>query len=421
MKKSLFLLSSLLFTALCFAQSRQTVAVYTTDASELNIASFVGDFVVNAIVKQGEYSAVERSSLFRSQLASEHAFERSGEVDDKQIAELGKNSGAAYVCVVKIDVAMNKHFVTSRFVNTTTSVVDASARPIFFDSNDITSLEESCKGIVESMLGRPSGAPPRGGSSSSSPSYDGNQSQTYIENTWGINMKFVWVEGGSFLMGCTSEQGGACESDEQNVRRVNVDGFYIGQFEVTQSQWEKVMGTSIYQQRNKANPQWDLKGTGPDYPMYYVSWEEANEFCRILSQQTGKTFMLPTEAQWEYAARGGNKSEGTKYAGSNVIDVVAWYTDNSGGSTHAVGTRRANALGIYDMSGNVWEWCKDWYGSNYANYDTNNPQGPSSGSNRVLRGGSWGYSASNCRVSDRGSRSPGYRNYAPGFRVVLVP
>ena len=155
--------------------------------------------------------------------------------------------------------------------------------------------------------------------------------------------------------------------------------------------------------------------------MYYVSWEEAMEFCRLLSNKTGKTYTLPTEAQWEYAARGGKKAEGTKYAGSNMIDAVAWCTDNSGSSTHPCGTKRANALGIYDMSGNVWEWCKDWYSSSYTSYDTNNPNGPSSGSSRVDRGGGWDGDAAYCRVAYRDSYSPGDRHYGLGFRVVLLP
>jgi formylglycine-generating enzyme required for sulfatase activity len=231
-------------------------------------------------------------------------------------------------------------------------------------------------------------------------------------------MKMIWVEGGEFMMGCTSEQSD-CDEDEQNVRRVTVDGFYIGMLEVTQSQWEKVMGTSVYQQKSKANGN-STYGVGPDYPMYYVSWDEVTEFCRLLSNKTGKIYTLPTEAQWEYAARGGKKADGTKYAGSNMIDAVAWYTDNSGSSTHPCGTKRANALGIYDMSGNVWEWCKDWYSSSYISYDTNNPTGASSGSHRVNRGGSWGSSATICRVADRNYYSPGSRYYILGFRVVLL-
>ena len=246
-----------------------------------------------------------------------------------------------------------------------------------------------------------------------------NLRRDFTETAYGINMKMIWVEGGDFLMGCTSEQSD-CYDDEQNVRRVTVDGFYIGMLEVTQSQWEKVMGTSVYQQRDKADTSWPMRGVGSDNPMYYVSWEEATEFCRLLSNKTGKTYTLPTEAQWEYAARGGKKNEGTKYAGSNSIDAVAWYRYNSGESTHPCGTKRANALGIYDMSGNVWEWCKDWY-SSYMSYDTNNPTGPSSGSYRVYRGGSWYDGAGYCRVTNRNHYSPGNRGYNLGFRVVCIP
>jgi formylglycine-generating enzyme required for sulfatase activity len=252
---------------------------------------------------------------------------------------------------------------------------------------------------------------------SSSGGYGRNQD--FTETAWGINMKMIWVEGGDFLMGCTSEQGGACESDEQNVRRVTVDGYYIGMLEVTQEQWEKVVGTNIYQQKSKAGGS-STYGVGPTYPMYYVSWEEAMEICRLLSNKTGRTYTLPTEAQWEYAARGGKNPDGTKYSGSNMIDVVGWYTDNSGSSTHLCGTKRANSLGIYDMSGNVWEWCKDWYANSYVSYDTNNPTGPSSGSSRVFRGGSWYDSASSCRVANR-NFSPGIRSNFLGFRVVLLP
>ncbi len=247
------------------------------------------------------------------------------------------------------------------------------------------------------------------------------ESSNYTETAFGINMKMIWVDGGDFLMGCTSEQGNDCEDDEKNVRRVTVDGFYIGMLEVTQSQWEKVMGTSIYKQRNKAKSKVSMPGVGSDYPMYYVSWDEAMEFCRLLSNKTGKTYVLPTEAQWEFVARGGKKSDGKKYAGSSWIDAVAWYRENSSLSTHVCGSKRANALGIYDMSGNVWEWCKDWYTDSYMSYDTKNPTGPSSGNYRVCRGGSWWYDASNCRVANREWDAPLKRVNNLGFRVVCIP
>ena len=151
-----------------------------------------------------------------------------------------------------------------------------------------------------------------------------------------------------------------------------------------------------------------------------MSWNDCQNFIKKLNSLTGRTFRLPTEAEWEYAARGGNKSRHYKYSGSNNIFDVAWYDNNSGDRTHAVGTKSPNELGIYDMSGNVWEWCSDWYGTSSAGVQTN-PQGPSSGSNRVLRGGSWIGNAGGCRVSDRFSHGPGPSFHDYGLRLVLVP
>ena len=230
----------------------------------------------------------------------------------------------------------------------------------------------------------------------------------------------VYVSGGTFKMGATSEQGSDADSDEKPTHQVTVSSFYMGKYEVTQAQWEAVMGTTVRQQRDKADLSYSLYGIGGNYPIYYVSYNEAVEFCRKLSTLTGRTYRLPTEAEWEYAARGGNQSRGYKYSGSNDLSSVAWYGDNSNTTSHAVGTKQANELGLYDMSGNVWEWCSDWNGK-YSNSPQTNPKGPGSGSSRVNRGGSWGNDASSCRVSDRGSYPPSLRDYDLGFRVVLEP
>lgn len=245
--------------------------------------------------------------------------------------------------------------------------------------------------------------------------------QSYVEDAGcGLNMKMVYVEGGSFRMGATPEQGSDADSDESPVHTVRLDSYYMAECEVTQAQWEKIMGTTIYQQRDKANTQWPMRGVGDNNPMYYVSWEEAQAFCRELSAKTGKTYLLPTEAQWEYAARGGNKSKGYKYSGSYAIDAVAWYDSNSGSATHWVKQKRANELGLYDMSGNVWEWCSDWKGS-YSSSEQSNPTGAGSGQYRVLRGGGWSGDAGDCRVSDRDFNAPSYRSNCYGFRVVCLP
>ena len=244
--------------------------------------------------------------------------------------------------------------------------------------------------------------------------------------------EMVYVEGGTFTMGATSEQGtSAPYSDEYPTHQVTLSDFYIGKYEVTQQLWEYVMkysgtaadGTSM---SAYASDVWlgttpsSSYGVGNYYPAYYVSWEDiVNIFIPRLNKITGKTFRLPTEAEWEYAARGGNKSKGYKYSGSNTIGDVAWYYNNSS-LTHQVGTKSPNELGIYDMSGNVYEWCSDWYGS-YSSSSQTNPTGPTSGSYRVLRGGSWGTYAQNCRVSYRYSYAPDYRDDYNGFRLALCP
>ncbi len=224
----------------------------------------------------------------------------------------------------------------------------------------------------------------------------------------GVSFEMVYVEGGTFEMGATSEQGGDALSDEKPVHGVTLSDYYIGKYEVTQELWEAVMGY---------NPSY-LNGS--QNPVECVSWEECQEFISRLNSLMGRTFRLPTEAEWEYAARGGNQSRHYKYSGSNNIGDVAWYKDNSGDKTHPVGTKSPNELGIYDMSGNVWEWCSDWYGS-YSSGAQTNPQGPSSGSNRVFRGGCWDIYASYCRVSDRDCTHPCIYNRYGGLRLALVP
>ena len=211
--------------------------------------------------------------------------------------------------------------------------------------------------------------------------------------------EMVYVEGGSFEMG--SNDG---DSNEKPVHRVTVDDFYIGKYVVTQKELEAVMGN------NPSNFQ------GDNLPVEQVSWDDVQEFLQKLSTKTGKNYRLPTEAEWEYAARGGHKSSGNTYSGSNRIDNVAWYDGNSNSQTHTVGTKQPNELGIYDMTGNVWEWCSDWYGSYSSNAQTN-PQGSSSGSDRVLRGGSFTDDGGSCRGAYRSFNTPDDRYFDCGFRL----
>ena len=231
----------------------------------------------------------------------------------------------------------------------------------------------------------------------------------------GVSFTMIAVEGGTFNMGAQyidssgTNYDNDAVSDEKPVHSVTLSDYYIGETEVTQELWEAVMGS---------NP--SHFGGNPQRPVETVSWDDCQEFITKLNQLTGKNFRLPTEAEWEYAARGGNKSQGYKYSGSNTIGDVAWYDDNSNSRTHNVKTKSPNELGIYDMSGNVWEWCHDWYNSNYySNSPQTNPTGPSTGSYRVNRGGSWDDIAKFCRVSVRINYDPDGRFSNYGFRLAL--
>jgi len=217
-----------------------------------------------------------------------------------------------------------------------------------------------------------------------------------------LNHEMIFVEGGTFQMGSSSG-----ESDEKLVHSVTLSAFNIGKYEVTQAQWKVLMGS---------NPS-HFKDCD-DCPVEYVSWDEVQGFIRNLNALSSKNYRLPTEAEWEFSARGGKSSKGFTYSGSNDLNAVAWNADNSGSKTHAVGGKQANELGIYDMSGNACEWCCDSYGT-YNSYSETNPTGASSGQYSVLRGGSWIDFALNCRSATRNWNFPDYRDYSNGFRLVL--
>jgi formylglycine-generating enzyme required for sulfatase activity len=219
--------------------------------------------------------------------------------------------------------------------------------------------------------------------------------------------KFIRVKGGTFTMGCTGEQGSDCDDDEKPAHPVTLGDYYIGETEVTQAQWRAVMG-------NNPSSFTDCD----ECPVEKVSWNDVQDFIsKLNSRSGGARYRLPTEAEWEYAARGGSLSKGYKYAGSNSLDEVAWYDDNSGFKTHTVRMKKSNELGLYDMSGNVWEWCSDWEGS-YSPGSQTNPTGPNTGDYRVYRGGGWLNYAGRCRVSARFHDEPDYRGNNLGFRLA---
>jgi formylglycine-generating enzyme required for sulfatase activity len=256
-------------------------------------------------------------------------------------------------------------------------------------------------------------------------------SQTYAQSpktiTNSIGMKLVLIPKGTFMMGSPASEQGRDDDETQHEVTISED-YYLGVFEVTRGQYEKVMGTnpSYFQKRVIG------KSDSSMYPVEQVSWEDAVEFCKKLSElpeekKAGRVYRLPTEAEWEYACRAGSKaaySFGANYAwfgaNSKTLGDYAWFRENSGGQTHPVGEKKANAWGLYDMHGNVWEWCSDWYGE-YPKGSVSDPSGPSEGLSRVLRGGFLHDVAAGCRSAVRFRYGPTYWGYYYGFRVALSP
>lgn len=217
-------------------------------------------------------------------------------------------------------------------------------------------------------------------------------------------MKLAWIPAGNFLMGSTKG-----EPDEEPVHKVKLTkGFFMAQTEVTQAQYRAIMG------RNPSHFE------GDSLPVETVSWNDAVAFCKKLSRREGKTYRLPTEAEWEYACRAGTSTVFSFGDSESNVGDYAWHYSNSGWQSHPTGKKKANALGLYDMHGNVWEWCADWYGEDYYKQSpVLDPTGPARGDLRVLRGGSWCRNASFCRSANRDWYGPDHRNPSNGFRVVL--
>lgn len=295
-----------------------------------------------------------------------------------------------------VEMAQREAYATiSRTINN--AVIDAGER-----------VAAGCNGNVRKALaGSPQSNSGEGNIVTPSQSSSNSSQQNQIKEVQvnGVSFKMIYVAGGSFMMGATQEQTNY-ENNETPVHQVTLSDYYIAETEVTQELWCAVMGSNPSRfTRSSRNP------------VEMVSWHDCQSFIQRLNQLTGLRFRLPTEAEWEYAARGGNKSKGYKYSGSNRIDDVAWYDGNSGGVTHEVAKCYPNELGLYDMSGNVWEWCSDWFGS-YSSVAQVDPSGAGTGSFRMNRGGGWLSRAQDCRVSYRYSNTPDFRDYDLGLRLV---
>lgn len=252
--------------------------------------------------------------------------------------------------------------------------------------------------------------PPREKKATALPPVSGNSAinPSQAEIVRSIENNMLRIEGGTFTMGCQNENDTSCYYWEKPAHKVTLNTFYMARYPVTQKDWLAVVG----------DKPWFTKDC-PDCPVENVSWYDAQVFLSRLNQLTGKFYRLPTEAEWEYAARGGSKSKNYTFAGSNTLNVVGWHEGNSNRISHPVGGKQPNELGLYDMSGNVWQWCSDWFDDKYySKSPEENPQGPGRESYRSCRGGSWWSEEKDCRVTNRDRYPPDARDDDVGFRIA---
>ena len=354
-------------TARVEQQDLPKIAVYVTGNVGAAEKEALGTRILASLVNSGRYIAIERSNAFLAEIDKEHIKQRSGAIDDSQISELGKQFGVKFVCIAAINPVLGDFQVSARIVDVETAVVafiGESASPL----KTLEDLARVSDQVVKNMFSGQT-APTR----KSTPEYTAARPEEPRPSAQNIDMDMVFVQGGM-------------------MENVQINDLYICKYEITQKQWVQVMGN---------NPS---KFKGDDLPVEKVSWNDVQKFISKLNSITGKNYRLPSEEEWEYAARGGSKSNGYKYSGSDNIDEVAWYNKNSGRKTSFVGTKQPNELGIHDMSGNVWEWTNTGGGSAY-----------------VRCGGSWDDGAKGWRVSIRYFVNPNYKRNDLGFRLVLSP
>lgn len=351
------------------------------------------------------YTLVERTLI--DKVIDEQRFQR-GKLTESQMVRIGQLLNVSKVVVGQINIVMGQYNVDVRAINVETGTVAATAGDVFDKASSRTKMHTIAQSLAKKIAISPhSQSTPAAPKQTQQP----QKSQNHVSYTNGVlkvngvQYRMIKVEGGTFTMGATSEQGSDAWDNESPTHQVTISTYYIGSTEVIQALWEAVMGS---------NPS-HFKGN--NRPVEQVSYNDCKQFIEKLNKMTGKEFRLPTEAEWEYAARGGNQSHGYKYSGSDYLDDVAWFKQNSGSETNPVATKQPNELGIYDMSGNVCEWCSDSY-ADYTSNSQTNPRG-GSGNSRVVRGGRWDHSMRPCRVSSRGGSSPTISNYYMGFRLAL--
>ncbi|MDR2694626.1 MAG: formylglycine-generating enzyme family protein [Chitinispirillales bacterium] len=397
---------------------RQSVAVYMAGEERREILGaykILGGELARAIGESDKYLAVNRTDAILGVLGKEHIYQRSGAVMDEQIKDLGKQFGAQYICIAEVsEVKGGTYYLDVRLIDVVTAktVSSATAGSNLADINEMIRVAQEladaligAKGAARGAVSRQKsdgGAAPKPVITSGAPAI-----AEFTDPKTGMEM--VFVRGGTFTMGCSAEQGN-CQEHEKPAHRVTVSDFYISKYTVTQKQWEKVMGT---------NPSM-IKG---DFAAVEgITWDDAQEYLSRVKASTGRVYRLPTEAEWEYAARGGEKGKGYKFAGSDNINDVGWYSGNTPHlAVRKVGAKAPNELGLYDMCGNVFEWAQDWFAV-YPSRSQTDPLGPATGSYRILRGGSYFLDAPFCRVHTRLFIMPDMDPYPSiGLRLAMSP
>ena len=372
---------------------------------EQSLSRPLSDSVRREVVKSGKYKVMERGQM--DKILKEQAFQMTGCVAKECAVEAGQLLGAGKVIIGSLGLVGKTYYLSLSQVNVKTGETEAVEEEMCKCEAD--DLIASTKRAARRLMGEaePQAAVPTGGTGRASTVPPAPAGKTHRDPTTG--MEFVLIPAGQFLMGSPpSERNRGSAEGQHEV--VIIRPFYLGKYEVTQAQWRAVMGN---------NPSYFQNCE--DCPAEMASWNAVQEFLRRLNERAGITgYRLPTEAEWEYACRAGSQAAYSFGDDPRGLERFAWYEKNSGGKPHPVGQKRPNAWGLYDLHGNVWEWCQDWYGS-YPSGSLSDPTGPGSGQGRVLRGGSWGFDSWYSRCASRVGDGPGGFDLNVGFRVVLSP
>lgn len=394
----------LLFSTMVVAEEKPRLAVlnFATRGS-VEEADAIAEELRGAFVKSGKYTVVDRTQT--EQILKEWETQQSGLTDDQKAIKIGKLHNVKLIVTGKLNKFASGGWQVSAVMLDAQTGVTLKSERVRHRGDFFTLLDQKVTGLAMVLAGLES---PSKADQHRQPTQQAairaEPSSTYHYPVTG--MEFVWVPGGTFEMGCHSGNDGECEDNEKPVRNVRLDGFWIGKYEVTQGQWKRVMGF---------NPSMFKKGD--NYPVERVSWNDVQEFIRKLNARSSAKFRLPSEAQWEYACRAGGKPIKFGTGNGQVSTGNANYKLNNGGTT-PVGKYQANALGLHDMSGNVWEWVHDKYTENYEIVGTSNPINEGSGDDRVLRGGSWRSVSRYLRCSYRYDYGPSRRRNRLSFRLL---